>query len=319
MTDDKETKADQLVNILLSPAFHRPSFDSTKNWFQAFRQQTGMFSLSIDRALLGGRMSQCLGYAFAAGYQSAIEALFDADSTQLAAFCVSETGGNHPRSIQTRLAKQANLLSLHGEKSFVSGAHDAQNLYIACLDVREGNGLDHAGRPCLKIVQISSDLPGVELHALPPLGFIPEVRHGKVSLQEVEISPTMILPGDGYLDYIKPFRSYEDVHVLAAVSAYRLAEAIQGHWPDAYIDQYLALIMALRSLSQMSLNNAPAHIGLAAIREQFDELVKQTDPFFESTNPAGYEHWIRDRRLLQVAKAAHEKRTHAARQAIFRA
>lgn len=311
--------ADQLINILLSPSIQRETFGSTPAWFKAFRQQAGAYSLSIDRALLGGRISQCFGFAFAAGYQSAIEALFQAEQTRLAAFCVSEKGGNHPRMIHTRLEHQSGQLIVTGEKSFVSGGVDAAQLYVACHDLRSGNGLDHNGRPCLKVLQLTPDIPGVEVKSLPPLGFMPEVTHGRVSLESVVITESMILSGDGYQDYIKPFRTYEDVHVLASICGYRLAEAIDGRWPEEIVDQYLTLIMALRSLSQMQLSKAPAHIGLAAIREQFDALVLRSNTYFEKSNTQAYEHWIRDQHLLQVARSAHEKRTSAARQTILQA
>tara|TARA_R110001592_G_scaffold67059_1_gene205880 strand:+ start:56614 stop:56973 length:360 start_codon:yes stop_codon:yes gene_type:complete len=46
-----------------------------KAWFEDFNCQTRCFVQPIDRAILGGRFSLNVSFAFASDYQSAIEAL----------------------------------------------------------------------------------------------------------------------------------------------------------------------------------------------------------------------------------------------------
>lgn len=304
--------AEELLNILLSPATRSQTFTSMAQWFHVFNQQVRRFELSLDRALLGGRLSENLSYAFAAGYQSAIEALFQPQALELSSFCVSESKGNHPRAIEARLTVEDGQLHLSGYKSFVSGAGDAQRLYIACLDQRIGHGLDAEGRPIIKVVSLAADQPGVEIESLPPLGFVPEVAHGKVRLNNVLLEPEALLPGDGYLNYVKAFRTYEDVHVLAAVTAYRLGEAIKARWPDQLVQSHLPIILGLRSLTQMDLQQPSAHIALAAVRSQLESLIQQTDSYFLKGNPEAFAAWQRDKVLLNVASKAHQKRTETA-------
>ena len=301
-----------LINILLSPATRAQSFNSMAHWFQAFNQQTRRFESPLDRALYGGRISENLSYAFAAGYQSAIEALFQADALELSSFCVSESKGNHPRAIETHLTLDGAELHLSGRKSFVSGAGDAQRLYVACLDQRSGQGLDAQGRPIIKVVSVAANQPGVEIESLPPLGFVPDVAHGKVQLTNVLIDPQAILPGDGYLNYVKAFRTYEDVHVLAAVTAYRLGEALKAAWPEQLVQLHLPVILGLRAIIEMDLQKPATHIALAAVRSQFESLIEQTDSCFSTGNPEAFSAWQRDKVLLNVANKAHLKRTETA-------
>ena len=219
------TNASLLIETLLTNTLQRKSFDSMAAWFEAFNAQTRRFESSIDRAILGGRLSLNVGFAFTSGYQSAIESLFLGDSLKdgelaLSSLCVSEVKGNHPRAIETRLYQDGGRLFIDGNKQFVSGACDAQMIYVACRDETMGTGFDDEGRPKLKVVAIPTQSHGVVIQAMPALGFMPEISHGKVRLAEVEIFGHQILDGDGYLAYVKAFRTYEDVHVLAAIVGY---------------------------------------------------------------------------------------------------
>lgn len=281
-------------------------------WFKDFNQQSRQFEQTIDRAILGGRLSDCVGFSFAAAYQSAIESLFQADDILLSSFCVSEEKGNHPRDIHTRLFHHSGKLVVSGKKKFVSGANDSQRLYIACRDERNSDGIDKLGRSILKMVVLPASIAGLQIQEMPALGFMPEVSHGKVFLDHVEISENQILEGDGYLAYIKAFRNHEDLHVLAAITAYRLGEAIEASWPKEIVENHISLILALRSLADMDLNQSSAHIALAACRSQLELLITQTNAIFEKLNPKAYQLWKRDKVLLNIAKAAHQKRTEGA-------
>tara|TARA_R110001592_G_scaffold237577_1_gene496803 strand:- start:451 stop:1404 length:954 start_codon:yes stop_codon:yes gene_type:complete len=303
---------DRLINILLSPSIERKTFGSMADWFKYFNQQTRQFSKPIDRAILGGRLSLNVSFTFTSGYQSAIEALFKPETEQLSSFCVTEEKGNHPRAVETRLFRESGSVFLTGKKQFVSGANDSECLYIACRDEREGAGFDKAGRPILKLVSVPASVAGLQIQAMPALGFVPEVSHGKVFLDKVAVSEDQLFEGDGYLNYVKAFRSYEDLYVLAAISGYRLGEAIDGLWPEDALEKHISLLLAIRSLSDMDLNKSAAHIALAACRIQLHELITNTNALFERQNPRAYDLWNRDKVLLNVAKMAHQKRTQSA-------
>lgn len=281
-------------------------------WFAHFKQATGSFSNSIDRAILAGRMSASVGFAFAGAYQSAIEALFGLEEALLASVCVTEAGGNHPRAINARLYTEKAQLYLSGEKSFVSGAEDAGMIYVACRDERRGDGLDLSGRPLIKVIALNTQLEGIAIQEMPSLGFVPEISHGKVILDRVAIKESYILQGDGYLQYVKAFRTYEDLHVCAAIAANRMAEAIASDWGQGAIEKHIALILSLREVNAMQLDSSAAHIALSACRSQLNELIAATNTLFEQSNTQKYQNWQRDSRLLKVAGKAHETRTRKA-------
>ena len=302
----------ELLDTLLDPRLERWQPTGMAEWFKVFKQSTERFDKSIDKALLGGRMSQCVGFAFSAGYQSAIESLFGLEEPVMASLCVTEAEGNHPRAIKSRLFEDDGKLFISGRKNFISGAEHAGLMYVACRDERFGEGLDAQGRPIIKVLKIPTKAAGVSIETMPALGFIPEVSHGRVWLDAVALEAEQVLSGDGYLNYVKAFRSYEDLHVLASIAAYRLGEAVDSAWGKGFIEQHLAVILALRELASMPLDSAVAHIALSACRSQLMTLIEASDSMFEEKNAEGFQSWQRDKVLLKVASKAHKARTERA-------
>ena len=86
-------------------------------------------------------------------------------------------------------------------------------------------------RPALKVALVRADQPGVTIVPMPETAFVPEVPHARIQLQDVAIDAASLLPGDGYSNYVKPFRTLEDSFVTAAVLAYLLREARARGWP----------------------------------------------------------------------------------------
>ena len=147
---------------------------------------------------------------------------------------------------------------------------------------------------------------------MPELPFVPQVSHGQVKMESVTLNDSDILPGDGYLNYIKPFRTCEDIHVSAAVCGYILAEAIEGSWPSVLIEQYLSLIIAFTAIAAMDLAAPTTHLSLAGLRSQMEQLIDQSNQHFQISTPPRYQNWLRDRALLNIAHKAHKKRTEKA-------
>jgi acyl-CoA dehydrogenase len=294
------------IERLLSPLDKQHHAD-LKHWHNEFKQHTLGVSESIQRAIIGGRYSDCVGFAFASGYQSAIENLFELSSGELASFCVSEAQGNHPKAILSEINDDKGILTLSGHKTFVSGGGDAQRLFIACRETSS-----QSSQPSLKVVSLDAQHNGISIQPMPPLPFVPQVTHGQVILKHVNIEEKDILEGDGYLNYIKPFRTCEDIHVSAAVSGYLLGEAIDGQWPEALIERYLSLILSYESLASMNLSSPSTHLSLAGQRGQMQALIEQSEPYFERSHQNGHQHWQRDKALLNIAKKAHIVRTEKA-------
>src|SRR3954463_13200124 len=98
--------------------------------WEALREPTGT---TVARAAIGGARADRVGYAFALGYEAALEALTGARGAS--AFCVTEAGGNHPRAIRTALVDG----KVTGEKAWAPLADRATHLLVVA---REGTGAD---------------------------------------------------------------------------------------------------------------------------------------------------------------------------------
>jgi len=299
-----------MLDLLIAPTLPETPA-AFGQWFDGFKRLRSAHPDSVDRATLGGRASSSVGFAFASGYQSAIEHLFqahmDPENPALASLCVSETTGNHPRAIETTLTQKDGAWRLHGEKSFVSGALDAARLFVACK-----TGTDQEGQPMIKVVRVDCNQPGVQITPLPALPFVPEVSHGRVKLDQVMISAQHILPGDGYLGYVKPFRTCEDIHVCAGVLGYLIGEAVKSGWPESLLERMLALVLCFQQLAKQPLDSASNHIALAGARQQLDALIESCSEAFRSQSPEAFKLWQRDRALLNIAQKAHGARTEKA-------
>ena len=145
------------------------------------------------------------------------------------ALCVTEANGNSPRAIATSLSPAPGGYRLDGNKTFVTFGTLAKALIVVA---RVGEKSD--GRPDLAVVRIPAERVGVRLVELPPTPFVPEVVHASVHLDGAEVRDHERLAGDGYLEYVKPFRTVEDIHVVGATLGYLvgLARRVREHRPD---------------------------------------------------------------------------------------
>ncbi len=93
-----------------------PPLDSVDQWWPGWAALAAQPSSPMALALLGGFAADRVGWAFAAGYQSALRTLVPSLPVQaLAAFCVTEEGGNRPRDIRTLITPGAGG-GFHGER-----------------------------------------------------------------------------------------------------------------------------------------------------------------------------------------------------------
>jgi hypothetical protein len=278
------------------------SFDHWKTRFNELRQQRS----PAQTALLGGSSSNGVGYAFAAGYQSALAALTGKpDSNTLSAMCVSESGGNHPRNIQTRLiTDQQGLTRLNGAKTFITGGTRADRLLVAAT-----NGTQADGRPALKVVSIRSNAPGVSVTPMAPLPFVPEVEHASVSFDDVVIHEQDILAGDGYADYVKPFRTIEDIHVTLALCGYlfQVCRSLPGSHEQ--LPCWLNLIASHLQLADLPPMEPTTHALLSGARQQLEKQLPPLESVWQSGDPESFTRWQRDKALLSVAEKARTQRT----------
>jgi len=305
------------VNILayqLTAPLVRGPYADLAAWMQKLPKCP--FTGHVERALWGGFHADRLGYAFVAGYSAALARLLEhAARIQLPSklsFCVTESGGGHPRSIATRLDKQGGALVLNGEKTFATLATTADELLVVA-----SRGIEADGKNRLRMVRVKPNATGVTITPRPETPFAPEIPHALVRFTDVVVENEDVLPGDGYEHWVKPFRTIEDTHVLAATIGY-LQGAARAHGFDREISA--ELVSASLSLIDVGARDVDApltHVVLAGLFGAARRLIGSLDAQWAkaSSSKAGTderERWERDRVLLSVAEGAREKRTEAA-------
>jgi alkylation response protein AidB-like acyl-CoA dehydrogenase len=258
----------------------------------------------IDRAVRGGYEADRLGAAFVAGYSGALRALVP-DAPLRTSLCATEQGGAHPRAITTRLDPELRLV---GQKRWSTLATEAELLLVVATA-----GTDDAGRNRLKLVRVSPRAPGVTITQMPPPPFAPEVTHAEITF-DTQVAPADVLPGDGYSDYLKPFRTVEDIHVHASMLGWMLGLAARHSWPHELAERLLAAVATLRSLADAPRLAPTTHLALAGAIAATRELVERAP--WNTLDSDAHARWQRDRPLLEVAGKARVARLEAAWQAL---
>lgn len=287
-----------------------PSAASLDAWFERCQSAWQTHTDSAARALLAGVTADRLGFAFAGGYLAALQRLLNDPTPRLSALCVTETGGNQPKHIDTTLTRDGDGWRLNGEKTFATLGDRAEWLWVAA-----STG-EIAGRRHITLVGIPASLQGVQLVPLPTLAFVPEIGHARVRFDNVRVAADALQSGDGYGDYVKPFRTLEDIHVSAACCGLLLGQALRHHWPEA-----TALISLAHSWWQLA--NEPArapatHLVLAGLMLQQQQLLESLTPRI-AEDAAFAARWQRDLPLLKVAEKARRQRTDNAWQQLMEA
>ncbi|HLL02038.1 MAG TPA: acyl-CoA dehydrogenase family protein [Myxococcaceae bacterium] len=306
---------DDLLRFLLTAPPQPEPLSTLGDWWRQHCGLASRFTSPVEHAFAGGFVADRLGYAFASGYHCALRALFyQMPATHRAALCVTEAGGAHPSAMQTRLSwGEGRLPRLTGSKAFVTLGTHADSLFVVATE-----GLDAQGRNQLRVVMLDAHRPGVSLIKLPPLPFVPEIPHAELRLENVELSESEVLDGDGYTRYVKPFRTVEDCHVHAALLGWLLQVARRSGWPEPLQDEMLAVVMAIRGLTREDPTSSAMHVALGGVLDQCQRLVQGLGEHWERVDSLTRERWERDRNLLNVAGKARLKRREVARQRLAR-
>ncbi|HEY2511161.1 MAG TPA: acyl-CoA dehydrogenase family protein [Polyangiaceae bacterium] len=275
------------------------------------------FDRAFDRAVAGGFDSDRVAFAFGAGYEAALARLVpSADPSRLRVFCVTEEKGGHPKAIATRLTEGASgAWVLEGKKRWTTFGPLAHELLVVATV-----GADAQGRNRLRVARIDARREGVEVRAMPPTPFAPELPHAEVSFRGVVVAEGELLEGDGYERYVKPFRTIEDVHVLGAIVGHvaGLARAWTGPEAQSFFEDALGVLSALGALAPLDPLAAATHLALAGVLRTVRNLLDRVD---ETWTEGGSDSeaarsallaWNRDRALMNVAETARELRRVAA-------
>jgi len=276
-----------------------------EDWLPRFARVRAEWTHSVDRAIAGGFLADRLAYAFAAGYESALGRLVPSlDDGATAALCVTEEGGGHPKAIRTTLVRDGDASwRMTGRKKFVSMAADAKRLFVAAT-----RGARDDGTSDLRLVAIDLPATGVAIELMKDLPFIPEIRHGALAIHNATVADDQILPGDGYTDYIKPFRTIEDIHVTAAAVAFACRCACLFGWPSPLRERMLTALVTLRTLSDDDPSSPAVHILYAGAAGMVAEIMREAQTLFDAADEATHAAWARDSALLDVAGSARAAR-----------
>ena len=295
----------------LQPCAAPERTETVNDWWPQWLALAPHASDPVALAIRGGFNADRVGWAFASGYQAALRALVPGlPHEQLAAFCVTEAQGNRPRDIRTTITPQADgSLLVDGSKRWTTLGPAGSVLLIVGLTAAATD----PARPQLGLVQVSVPSTGLSLTPMPATRFVPEVPHAEVQLQGVRVAASALLPGDGYSDYAKPFRTQEDIHVTLAVLAYLLREALARHWPADFIAQLTATLNLLSTLGREDALAATTHVALEGALQMAHRLYADARPLWAASadDPAA-ERWQRDAALFEVAGTARRLRAASA-------
>lgn len=288
------------------------------------------FTGHVERALWGGFHADRLGYAFVAGYGAALARLVE-HATRLqmnatgpreardlsssrppssrplpARLCLAatESGGGHPRAIATRVEKQGGALVLNGEKTFVTLATASDEMLVVA-----SRGLEQGGKNRLRIVRVKPDARGVTIEERPPTPFAPEIPHAIVRFHDVVVETDDVLAGDGYDNYLKPFRTIEDTHVLAATVGYLTGVARAYDFSRDIVAELLSLSLAIIDVAAREAGSPLTHVILAGLFGSVKRLAGNLAPEWAKAPAEERERWERDLGLLLVAEGVRTKRT----------
>jgi len=302
-----------LLDALLAAAPPSTADANVRAWFEATSVARLAHARTIDRALVGGALADRLGFAFAAGYIEALHFLVP-HLDGITALCATEADGNHPRAIRTRLAPTGvDHYTLTGHKKWATVANEASALLVVASTGEDPT----TGRNRLRVVRVPTSSPNLHIRSS-AAPFVPEIEHAEVELDGVEVTAADVLPGDGYDDYLKPFRTVEDLHVHAALIGYLIAVARRRFFAPSVVESLLALAATTRSLADADVKAPSTHLALAGLIELSTGLVADVERAWSSSpTDAEWQRWQRDRPLLHVATKARLARRETARTALL--
>lgn len=270
-------------------------------------------------ALRAGMAADRMAWAMAGGYQAALRALLPGRlrPEHIAGFSVTEAAGNRPRDLQALALPQPDGgWRLRADKRWATLAPVADGCVVVARDgrvaVARDGGTAAVAAPALRAWWVPTDAPGVSRPAMPATRFAPELPHAALHLADVVLPASALLPGDGWDDFGKPFRTQEDGLVMLALLAHALRQGRARGWPPAWCEQVLGQVAALGALAdgrQWPVQAAATHLALAGALATARALLAQTEAWWAAhpDDPVA-QRWLRDRPLLEVAGTARAQR-----------
>ena len=280
-------------HTVLGPIERLPQPAALDDWFCEVQADGG--GDPFELAVRGGRQAATPGLAFLVGYQAALRRLWPSAPAGIGALCATEQRKLRPADMQTRLDR----LTLTGSKDFVIAGSAAAWLLVPARD-------EAPGEPArLSLCVVGCGDRGVTIEDMPPLPLVPDIVHGRLRLERV---PCQRLAGDGWDDYVKPFRTLEDLYVLVAMVSWLYGIALECAWPQALQLRLIGLLAAAAEVSRLPPADLSTQLLLAALDAQWAATLPALDTALDEGPGHWAELWQRDRGILQLARQAQAKR-----------
>ena len=304
-----------MLEQLLRGPVHAAPCESVAQWWPRHREICLPNADPLSRAIAGGFSADRVGWAFASGYQAALHALFPgAPEDRICALCVTEAEGNSPKAIKSTLRKDGGAWVLNGAKRWATLGLEGSLFFVAARDEAASGE-----RASIRVARVDSNSPGLKIETMPATRFVPEVPHAQLRFENVQLKDAVLLPGDGYTTYVKPFRTVEDIYVNAAILAYLVREARRLGWPETWVERCCTLLLALEKLAGENPNSPETHVALAGALAIGEGLIGETDASWKAAAPdPAVERWQRDRELLKVAAGIRTQRAKRAWESVRR-
>lgn len=299
-----------LTYLLAAPAVRGP-YKDLRHVFKVHANCP--FTGTVERAIWAGFHADRIGYAFVGGYTSALQKLASTveklERPLPARVCLAatESGGAHPKAIQSRLDKQGGALVLNGEKTFATLATESEEMLVVA-----SRGMEAEGKNRLRVVRVKPSAKGVTMTPRKETPFAPEIPHAIVKFENVVVENEDVLPGDGYDQYLKPFRTIEDTHVLAAAVGYLAGAARTYGFSRDVIAECVSLSLSLVDVGARDATKPLTHVVLAGIFASAKRFIGALGDEWSKAEEEERNRWFRDLAFLLVAENARTKRTERA-------
>jgi acyl-CoA dehydrogenase len=278
-----------------------PAPETLAAWRAGHRVQASTFASAVAAGATAGQ----LAFAFAGGYQAALrQFLPDLAADVFAALLLSEGKRQRPDELLTTLTPLGDgSFRLDGEKSYVMGGADADLLLVVARQ-----GVDADGRITSGMVILPAHAAGITHSARTDAIILPALPHGRARFENVRVDAAMVLPGDGWVDYARPFRTLEDIHVSAAVAAHLAVHAIRRHFPQPLLASLLTCLLRLDACARAGFNDPQAHVLLAGAERELQQAGAQTNDLIKGHDDGFARDWRANHLVVAMAAPARAKR-----------
>lgn len=226
-----------------------------------------------------GQQADTPGTAFFIGYQAAMRCL----DKQLppdcwAAFCISERGVRDPRQMHTTFNTDSGRLQ--GQKSHVMLA--GQGLDRVCIVARPAEAGEN-------LLALWLDATQMQVQPGKPQPFLPDLPHYPVGF-DTQLPPGALFSSDAHRQCNKPFRYWEDVHLVLALAGWLLQRIKAAEQSEKIAEQAETLIGQFEQ--------TPGYYDLATL-DTLEHLLQYLQQVALSLPAEAASLWQRDTALLQ--------------------